>query len=144
VFCNIPISKKRTIFTILIVTCCAAGCDPTDASGGGGGREPGATAASPETSTRPVPSAAQATTPGVVLGERFASAPLTPSVAGGGVPAGTPRRDGSAALGAGGESSLTLTSVGSGSPAWGEPLLQWTVKGTVTPKREGELDNLKF
>ena len=28
-------------------------------------------------------------------------------------------------LGAGGESSLALTSVGSGSPMWGEPLLQW-------------------
>ena len=59
----------------------------------------------------------------VVLGERSVPVPLTPSVAGGGVPAGTPRRDGSAALGAGGESSLTLTSVGSGSPARGEPLL---------------------
>ena len=28
-------------------------------------------------------------------------------------------------LGAGGDSSLTLTSVGSGSPTRGEPLLQW-------------------
>ena len=59
----------------------------------------------------------------MVLGERLASALLTPSIAEGGVPVGTSRREGSAALGADGESSLTLTSVGGGSPTWGEPLL---------------------
>ena len=82
--------------------------------------------------------AAQATTPDVgqtegdpvegsqgvvVLGEMFAFALLTPSIVGGGVLAGTLRREGSTALGADGESSLTLTSVGGGSPTWGEPLL---------------------
>ena len=59
----------------------------------------------------------------MVLGERFVSASLTPSVVGGGVLVGTSWQEGLAVLGAGGESSLTLTSVGSGSPAQGEPLL---------------------
>jgi len=62
----------------------------------------------------------------VALGERLASVPLTPSIAGGGVPVGMSWREGSAALGAGGESSLALTSVVSDSPMWGEPLLRWT------------------
>ena len=85
-----------------------------------------------------MPSVAQATAPGMgrtmgdaaegspgvmVLGEGSVSKPLTPSVSEGGVLAGTSRQEGSAALGAGGESSLALTSVGSGSPTWGEPLL---------------------
>ena len=70
-----------------------------------------------------MPLVAQAMTPGVVLGERFASAPLTPSVVEGGVLAGTSLREGLAALGASGESSLTLTSMGSGLPVWGKPLL---------------------
>ena len=88
-----------------------------------------------------MPSADQATTPSVgrmegdmvegslgvmVLGERLACALLTPSIAGGGVPVGMSRREGSAAFGADGESSLTLSSVGSGSPTWVEPLLKWT------------------
>ena len=87
-----------------------------------------------------MPSAAQVTVPSVgqtegdmskgslgvvVLGERFASTPLTPSIVGGGVPTGMSRQEGSVTLGADGESSLTLISVGSGSPTWGEPLLQW-------------------
>ena len=87
-----------------------------------------------------MPLAAQATVPGggrmegdtaegspgvMVLGERFMPTPLAPSVAEGGIPIGMSRREGSAALGAGGELSLTLMSVGSGSPARGEPLLQW-------------------
>ena len=85
-----------------------------------------------------MPLAAQATVPSVgrtgghvakgspgvvVLGERFVPAPLAPSIAEGGVLARTSQREGSMALRAGGESSLTLTSVGSGSPMWGEPLL---------------------
>ena len=61
----------------------------------------------------------------MVLGEESASVLLIPSVAGGSVPAGTSRREGSAAIGAGGEPSLALTSVGSDSPARGEPLLWW-------------------
>ena len=61
-----------------------------------------------------------------MLGERFVPTPLAPSITEGGVPVGTSWREGSATLGAGGESSLTLTSVGSGSPIQGEPLLQWT------------------
>ena len=61
----------------------------------------------------------------MVLGERFASTPLTLFIAEGGVPVGTSLREGSVELGAGGESSLTLTSVGSGSLTRGEPLLQW-------------------
>jgi len=60
-----------------------------------------------------------------VLGEESASVPLTPSVAEGSVPAGTSRLEGSAAIGVGVEPSLALTSVGSDSPARGEPLLQW-------------------
>ena len=87
-----------------------------------------------------MPSAAQAMAPGagrtegdmakwspgvVVLGERFVSAPLTPSIAGGGVPAETSWPEGSAVLRAGGESPLTLASVGSCSPVRNEPLLQW-------------------
>ena len=78
---------------------------------GNDGSQPGPTAASPEALARPVPSAAQAMVPGtgrteedadegspgvVVLGERFASTPLTPSIAG-----GASRREGSAVLGAG-------------------------------------------
>ena len=61
-----------------------------------------------------------------MLGERLASAPLTPSITRGGIPVGTSWREGTVALGAGGESSLALTSVGSGSPEWGEPLLRWS------------------
>ena len=53
----------------------------------------------------------------VVLGEGSLSIPLTPSIAGGGVPVGMSRQEGSAVLGAGGESFLVLTSVGSSSPA---------------------------
>ena len=87
------------------------------------GTQPGATAWSPEALARLMPPAAQATAPGVVLGERFMSTSLTPSVAGGGVLAGTSRREGSAALGADGESSLTSMVVGSDSPTRGEPLL---------------------
>ena len=64
--------------------------------------------------------------PGVmVLGERSASAPLIPSIVGGGILVGTSWREGLEVLGAGGESSLALTSAGSGSLAQGEPLLQW-------------------
>lgn len=59
----------------------------------------------------------------VVLEERFAPALLAPSIAEGGVLAGMSQREVSAALGAGEESSLTLTSVGSGSPVRGKPLL---------------------
>jgi hypothetical protein len=92
----------------------------------------------PEVSAQHVPSVAQATMPGacrperdmaegsprvVVLGERFVSASLAPSITGGGVSVGMPRREGSVELGVGEESSLTLTSMGSGLPAWGEPLL---------------------
>ena len=69
--------------------------------------------------------AAEGSSEVVVLGEECASVPLTNSVAGGSVPAGTSRRGGSAAIGGGREPSLTLTSVGSDSPTWGEPLLQW-------------------
>ena len=58
--------------------------------------------------------------------EGSASVPLTPSIARGGVLAGKSRREGSVALGAGRESSLALTSVGSDSPAWGEPMFRWT------------------
>jgi len=87
-----------------------------------------------------VPSATQAMAPGVgrteedaakgslgvmVLFERLASVPLSPSITGGDVPMGTSRREGSAALGAGGELSLALTLAGSDSPVQGEPLLQW-------------------
>lgn len=61
----------------------------------------------------------------MVLGERLALAPLTSSAAGGDAPAEASRRVGSAALEASGESSLALTSAGSGSPTWGAPLLQW-------------------
>ena len=61
----------------------------------------------------------------VVLGEGPASMPLTPSIAGGSVPMGTSRRGGSAAIGADGEPSLALTSVGSDLPMRGEPLLRW-------------------
>ena len=68
----------------------------------------------------------------MVLGEESASVPLTPSVAGGSVPAGTSRREGSAAIGADGEPSLTLTSVGSDSPMQGEPLLQWVSPEDLT------------
>ena len=60
-----------------------------------------------------------------MLGERFVSALMTPSIAGEGVPVRTSRREGSAALGANVGLSLTMTSVGSGSPTWGESLLQW-------------------
>ena len=59
----------------------------------------------------------------VVLGEESASVPLTPSIAGGSVLVGMSRRGGSTAIGAGGEPSLALTSVGSDSPMWVEPLL---------------------
>ena len=58
-----------------------------------------------------------------MLGERLASAPLSPSIVEGSVPVGTSWREGSAVLGADGGASLTLMSVGSGSPTWGEPLL---------------------
>ena len=61
----------------------------------------------------------------MVLGEELASVPLTPSVARGSVPMGTSRRGGSAAIGASGEPSLALTSVGSDLPTQGEPLLRW-------------------
>ena len=54
----------------------------------------------------------------VVLGERSAPVPLTPFVARGGVQLGMSRREGLAVLGACGEPSLSLTSVGSNSPMW--------------------------
>ena len=88
-----------------------------------------------------MPSVAQAAVPGVgqiegamteglpdvvVLGEGPVFIPLTPSVAEGSVPMGMSRREGLAALGASGEPSLALTSVGSDSPVRGEPLLRWT------------------
>jgi len=72
------------------------GAPPTQVEAATGGPQPGATVAASEAPARPAPSAAQATTPGVgqtqgdaaegspgvvVLGERSASAPLTPSVA---------------------------------------------------------------
>ena len=60
-----------------------------------------------------------------MLGEESASVLLTLSIAGGSVPAGTSQQEGSAAIEAGGEPSLALTSVGSDSPVWGEPLLRW-------------------
>ena len=62
----------------------------------------------------------------MVLGEESTSVLLTLSIVGGSVPAGTSWREGSAVIGAGGEPSLALTSVGSDSPTWGEPLLWWT------------------
>lgn len=52
----------------------------------------------------------------MLLGERLTSALVTPSVAGGHVLMGMSWREGLAVLGASEESSLTLTSVGSGSP----------------------------
>ena len=61
----------------------------------------------------------------VVLGEESMSIPLTPTIVGGSVPAGTSQREGSAAIEADREPSLALTSVGSDSPMWGEPLLWW-------------------
>jgi len=68
----------------------------------------------------------------VVLGEESESVPLTPSVAGGSVSAGTSQREGSATIGANREPSLALTSVGSDSPAWGEPLLRWASPEDLT------------
>ena len=62
----------------------------------------------------------------VVLGEWSMPIPLTPSITGGGVPVRTSWREGSTVLGASGESSLALTSVGGDSPTRGEPLLRWT------------------
>ena len=59
----------------------------------------------------------------MVLGEGSASAPLTPSIAGGGILAGISWREGSVALGVGGESSLALTSAGGDLPTQGKPLL---------------------
>ena len=53
------------------------------------------------------------------------SVPLNPSVVGGSVPTETSWREGSVAIRASGEPSLALTLVGSDSPMWGEPLLQW-------------------
>ena len=100
-----------------------------------------ATAAAPEAPTRPTPSVAQVTVPGVgqtkgdmverflgvmVVAERSASTPLSRSIARWGPSVGTSRSEGSAALGIGGESSLALTSIGNNSPARGEPLLWWT------------------
>ena len=85
-----------------------------------------------------MPSAAQATAPGMdrtewdmaegslgvlVLGERFAPSPLAPSITEGRISAGMSQREVLMALGADRESSLTLTSMGSGSHLWGEPLL---------------------
>ena len=61
----------------------------------------------------------------VVLGEESASIPLTPSIARESVSAGMSRREGSAAIGAGGNPSLALTSVGSDLPMRGKPLLRW-------------------
>ena len=61
----------------------------------------------------------------VVLGAESASVPLTLSIAGRSVPAGTSWREGSAVIGAGGEPSLALMSVGNNLPAWGKPLLLW-------------------
>ena len=61
----------------------------------------------------------------MVLGEESASIPLTPSIDGGSVPAGTSRRDRSVAVGANWEPSLSQTSVGSDSPARGKHLLRW-------------------
>ena len=105
------------------------------------GSQPGAIVVMPEALGQPAPSVAQATESGMgrmegdaakgslnimVLGERSASIPLTPSITRGGVPAGASRREGSVALGVGGESSLALTSMGGDLPAWGEPLLRWT------------------
>ena len=76
-----------------------------------GGPQPDTTVAAPKAPVRPMPSAAQATALGIG------------------------RTEGDAAEGSpdivvvvertGGESSLALTSVGSDSPAWGEPLLWW-------------------
>ena len=69
-----------------------------------GGSQPGAIVVAPEVPVRPAPSASQATESGVgrmegdmvegsldimVLGERLAPVPLTPSIVGGGVLAGT-------------------------------------------------------
>ena len=68
----------------------------------------------------------------MVLGEESASVPLTPSVAGGSVPAGTSRRQGSATIRADGELSLALMSMSSDSPTWGEPLLQWVSPEDLT------------
>ena len=62
----------------------------------------------------------------VVLGERSTPISLTPSIAEGGVLTGTSWQEGSAVLGASGESSLALTSVGGDMPTRGKLLLQWT------------------
>ncbi|XP_066347672.1 uncharacterized protein [Miscanthus floridulus] len=97
--------------------------------------------------TRHAPSAAQVMASGVgrtegdatevspevvVLGEESASVPMTPSVVRGSVPTGTSWREGSAAIGAGGEPSLALTSVGSDSSARGEHLLRWASPKDLT------------
>lgn len=102
------------------------------------GSHSGTTVSSPEVLARPVASRAQAMAHDtgwmegdaakgslevMVLGERLASAPLMPFVTRGGVPVGASQREGLVALEASGESSLTQTSVGIGSPMWGAPLL---------------------
>ena len=61
----------------------------------------------------------------VMLGEESVSVPLTPSITGGSASVGTSWREGPTVIRAGGEPSLALTSVGSNSPMWGEPLLRW-------------------
>ena len=93
-----------------------------------GRAQPDATMATPEAPVRPTPSAALVTVFGMGqlygdMAEGSASLPLTPSIVGGSVPAGTSQRGGLAAIGAGGEPSLALMSVGSDSPTRGEPLL---------------------
>ena len=60
----------------------------------------------------------------MVLGEGLTSISLTLPVTGGDVLVVMLWQEGSTAFGTGGESSLALTSVGSDSPALGEPLLQ--------------------
>ena len=105
-----------------------------------GRSQPSAIVSTPEEPARPTPSAAQVTASGmgrtegdaaegspevVVLGEESTSVPLIPSVAGESVPAGTSWREGLAAIGAGGEPSLGLTSMGNDLPVRGEPLLGW-------------------
>lgn len=61
----------------------------------------------------------------MVLGEESASVPLTPSIVGGSVLAGTSQQEGSVVIRATREPSLALMSVGNDSPMWGEPLLWW-------------------
>lgn len=59
----------------------------------------------------------------VVLGERLAPTPLTSFSAGGDTPVEASHQEGSVVLEASGESSLAPTSMSSGSPTQGVPLL---------------------